>query len=293
MRRMNKAANNWKSVSLRLLGRLLRVSLTIYLVICLGAGLFQRRLIYLPNHFTVEQVDEAAEAAGLKRWRDPSGQAIGLKRISPHQPASGQVLIVYGNGSWSGGCAHYANDIQKVAALDVFILEYPGYADRPGSPSQKSLFRAADQALQLLHTNLPIYLLGESLGSGVAAYLAGTQPDKIAGMILLSPYDRLENVAQQRLPFLPVRLMLIDRFPSEDYLRRYHGPIGIMVDGRDHVVPPVFGRRLYDGYTGPKRLWNFPGGTHITIMEPPSQFWEEVLDFWMTGRNVAKRVLGN
>jgi uncharacterized protein len=123
----------------------------------------------------------------------------------------------------------------------------------------------------------------------VAAYLGGTQPDKIAGMILLSPYDRLGNVAQQRMPFLPVRWMLVDRFPSADYLRSYHGPIGIMIDGRDFVVPPAFGQRLYDGYTGPKRLWKFPGGSHITIMEPPQQFWGEVLDFWMTGSNLAKQ----
>jgi uncharacterized protein len=292
MPRMSKAANDWKSISFRLLGSLLRVSLTVYLVIFLGAGLFQRRLIYFPNHFTSEQVDYLAEAADLERWRDPWGQAIGLKRMSPDQPAIGQVLIVYGNGSWSGGCVGYANDMQNVAALDVFILEYPGYADRPGSPSQKTLFQAADQALQLLPVNPPIYLLGESLGSGVAAYLGGTQPDKIAGMILLSPYDRLANVAQQRMPFLPVRWMLIDQFPSEDYLRSYHGSIGIMIDGRDFVVPPAFGQRLYDGYTGPKRLWEFPGGSHITIMKPKPQFWGEVLDFWMTNRNVAQQTPG-
>ena len=47
-------------------------------------------------------------------------------------------------------CARYADVIQKVAALDVFILEYPGYADRAGQPSQDSLFRAADEGLQLL-----------------------------------------------------------------------------------------------------------------------------------------------
>jgi pimeloyl-ACP methyl ester carboxylesterase len=292
MRRMNKNADNLKTGSLRLLRSLLRVSLTVYLVILLVVGLFQRRLIYFPDHLTGEQVDESAKAAELERWRDPLGQAIGMKRMSPHQPAIGQVLIVYGNGSWSGGCAHYVDDLQNVAELDVFILEYPGYADRPGSPSQASLFHAADQALQLLPASPPIYLLGESLGSGVAAYLGGTQPDKIAGMILLSPYDRLANVAQHRLPFLPARLMLLDRFPSEDYLHSYHGPIGIMIDGRDFVVPPVFGQRLYDGYTGPKRLWNFSGGSHITIMEPRLQFWREVLDFWITSHNDAKQAMG-
>jgi pimeloyl-ACP methyl ester carboxylesterase len=228
----------------------------------------------------VEQVAAIAAETGLERWINSSGRVIGMKRLSPRQPAAGRVLITYGNGSWSAGCAHYADDIQTVAALDVFILEYPGYADRAGSPSQKNIFHAADEALQLMGTNQPVYLLGESLGSGVAAYLAGTHPDKIAGMILLSPYNRLTSVAQEHMLLLPVWLLLADRFPSEKYLRSYHGSVGIVVDGRDKVVPEQFGLRLYDGYAGPKQLWQFPNGDHLSIMESPAKFWGEVMGFW-------------
>jgi len=259
------------------------VCLAVYVLVCIGFASCQRRMIYVPRHFTSEQVDEAAGAARLARWRNPTGQAIGMKRLAFSRPAAGRLLIVYGNGSWTVGCAHYADGIQSVAAFDVFLLEYPGYADRPGSPSQEGIFRAADEALELLGTNQPVYLLGESLGSGVAAYLAGTHPGRITGLILLSPYDRLASVAQGRLPFLPVSLLLVDRFPSLDYLRQYHGPVGIMVDGLDRTVPEKFGLRLYDGYAGPKRLWRFPDGRHISIREPPEQFWGEVLNFW--GRN--------
>lgn len=258
------------------------VCVELYAMACIGCASFQRKLIYFPPHFSAEQVNEAARAAGLERWTNSSGQAIGLKRLSPRQPADSQVLITYGNGSWTVGSAHYADDLQNLKACDVFILEYPGYADRAGSPSQKWIFRAADEALQLLATNKPVYLVGESLGSGVAAYLAGTHPDKIAGLILLSPFNCLTSVAQDHLPFLPVWLILVDRFPSDDYLRHFHGPVGIMVDGRDEVVPEKFGRRLYDSYAGPKQLWKFPDGYHISIMEPPVKFWGEVLEFWKT-----------
>ena len=161
-----------------------------------GCAAFQRRLIYFPPRFRPEQVDQLAQSAKLERWKNTSGQAIGMKRLSPKQPAVGRVLVVYGNGSCATGCAHYADVIQDVSAFDVFILEYPGYADRPGSPSQKSLFRAADEAFQLLATNGPVYLVGESLGTGVAAYLAGTHPDQVAGVILLGAYNRLTDVAQ-------------------------------------------------------------------------------------------------
>jgi len=260
--------------------QILLLCLAVYVLVCLGCATLQRRMIYFPPHKTAEHVDWAAGDARLERWRNPAGQAIGMKRQAGKQPAAGRVLIVYGNGSWTVGCAHYVNDLQNVADLDVYLLEYPGYADRPGLPSQKSLFQAADEALATLDTNQPVYLLGESLGSGVAAYLAGTHPGQIAGLILLSPYDRLTSVAQERMPFLPVSLLLVDRFPSADYLRHFHGPLGVMVDGRDEVVPAKFGLRLYDGYDGPKRLWLFPNCQHVFIGEPPAQFWSEVLDFW-------------
>ncbi len=201
-------------------------------------------------------------------------------------------MIMYGNGSTAVGCQHYVNDIQGVAAFDVLILEYPGYEDRPGSPSQDSLFNAADEAFGLLSTNRPIYLVGESLGSGVASYLTGTYSDKIAGVVLISPFNRLTDVAQNHYPLLPVRLLLADRFPSEKYLRHYHGKVGVTVDGRDTVVPEKFGLRLYNGYDGPKRLWEFPNGGHCEIMEQPSEFWKEAVEFWQTKITAANPIAG-
>jgi hypothetical protein len=252
-------------------------------------AIFQRRLLYFPPVNTSAQVEQMALTAKFERWKDPSGQAIGMKRLSPQQPAEGRVLVEYGNGSCATSCAHYADVIQDVAAFDVFILEYPGYADRPGSPSQKSLFRAAVEAFQLLATNKPVFLVGESLGTGVAAYLAGTHPDKVAGVVLLAPYNRLADAAQFHYPMLPVHLLLVDRFPSEDYLRNYHGPVGVLVAGQDQVVPEKFGRRLYEGYAGPKRLWEFSLGDHGTVMFQPPNVWEQIIAFWQANQPAQKR----
>lgn len=277
---MDKDAKGRKGFARRALSRLLLLGVAAYVAVCLMVALCQRRLIYHPPHFTTEQVEARAKQARLERWRDAAGEAIGFKRLASPQPASGQVLILYGNGGSATGCAHYADDIQGIAALDVFILDYPGYADRAGSPTEHNLYHAADQGLQALATNLPTYLLGESLGTSVAAYLAGTQPNRVAGLVLLSPFDGAVNVAQDRYPLLPARYLLIDRFPSADHLRSYHGPVAVMVDGRDKVVPERFGKRLYDGYAGPKKLWQFPQSGHIRIGEPRAKFWKEVLGFW-------------
>ena len=248
----------------------------------------QRAFIYYPSIFTREQVDQMAQSARLQRWTNSTGQFIGMKRPSPKQPAHGVIMIMYGNGSTAIGCSHYADDIQSVGAFDVFILEYPGYEDRPGSPSQGRLFNAADEAFQMLPADKPVYLLGESLGTGVASYLVGTYSSRIAGIVLLSPFNRLTDAAQNHYPLLPVGLLLMDRFPSDKYLSYYHGDVGIAVDGKDAVVPEKFGLRLYNGYAGPKKLWEFPDGEHCQIMEHPSEFWKEVTAFWQTNPAVAK-----
>ncbi|HEY1662429.1 MAG TPA: alpha/beta hydrolase [Verrucomicrobiae bacterium] len=251
-----------------------------YAALCVLMTVFQRSFIYYPAKYSSTQVDQNARSANLERWTNSAGQPIGFMRRAPKQPAEGSILIAYGNASTATDSAHYADDIQSVAGMDVYILEYPGYEDRPGSPGQTAFFQAGEDALNSLPTNHPIYLLGESLGTGTISYLAGIFSDKVAGIVLISPFDRLASPAQYHYPILPVHLLLFDRFSSVDYLRNYHGKVAIAVDGADEIVPEKFGLRLYDSYSGPKKLWEFRNAGHCQISGSVSEFWNEVIGFW-------------
>jgi uncharacterized protein len=254
----------------------------LYALVCAGCASFQRSLIYAPPKFRPEQADEVAKAEGLEPWNSPQGKRLGWMRLAPNQPAAGRVLILHGNASCAFQCGHYADAIQQAGSYDVFAVEYPGYAGQPGKPSEQSLGEAGSEALQLLSTNTPLYLVGESLGTGVAAYLAGRFPEKVAGVALLAPYNCLAAVGQAHVRILPVRLLLCDRFPAEDYLHNYGGPLAVLVGGHDTVVPERFGRRLYDSYAGPKRLWECPQATHDSLMSQPTSVWKQIIDFWQS-----------
>jgi len=239
----------------------------------------QRRLIYFPPELPPQVVEQQARTDRLEPWRNNKGQNIGWKRLSPTRPAVGQVLILHGNAGSAVYCGHYADSIQQVAPLDVFMLEYPGYSGRPGSPNEHSLYEAAEDGLALLVAPGPVYLLGESLGTGVAAYLAGGHPETVSGLILLAPYNSLVAVGQSKMRIFPINLLMKDRFPAEAHLRNYQGPIAFLVVNDDQVVPAKFGRALHEAYSGPKRLWELPRGNHEAILTQPPEWWREALGF--------------
>jgi pimeloyl-ACP methyl ester carboxylesterase len=280
--------SNARGILFRLIRLLLFALVIFYAGACLLVFTFQRRLLFLPVVRSPALVDQMARSAAMERWTNAAGEFIGMKRLATNQPALGRVLMFYGNASSAVRCSVYADVIQQVAPLNFYVLEYPGYEDRPGAPSRDSLLAAATNALQSLGTNGPLYLIGESLGTGVAAFLAGEFPEKIPGVVLLSPYHRLAEVAQYQYPWLPARWLMLDDFQSENYLHNYHGRVAVMIDGADQVVPAKFGRRLFDGYNGPKKLWEYPNCHHVELGESPATFWKSVVEFCQTNEPVQK-----
>src|SRR5260221_45975 len=113
---MNLNAERNKLVVLNRLLRLLLLACgVVYLAVCIGCASCQRRMIYFPQKFTPQQMDQMAQSANLERWTNAIGEFVGLKRPSPALPVTGQLLIVYGNGSYAAGCAHYSESVQQSA----------------------------------------------------------------------------------------------------------------------------------------------------------------------------------
>jgi uncharacterized protein len=250
-----------------------------YAIVLVSFTLLQRYLIYVPTKLTPELAEQAAAKAGFVPWRNKTGQLMGWK-LPASSASSGSVLIVHGNAGWALNRAYMAMPIHDAAPLDVYILEYPGFGAREGSPGEKSLLLAADEAFENLPENLPAYVVSESLGTGVAAHLAQKYPARVAGLALFVPYDNLASVAANHVPFLPAYFLLWDRFDPAEWLKNYHGPVKVIVAGADEIIPPKLGERLYEGYNGPKILQVIPDAHHNDTMEQSPEWWRAVLDFW-------------
>lgn len=240
-----------------------------YALFVLLVSLFQRKLIYYPERENEPSLQSKATLLGLKPWFDRDKTRIGWHLPCEKKP-SALVLIFGGNA----GHALHRFGLAKLLAnsekffLDVYILEYPGYGSRPGSPSERSLTQAALRAAKLLqeaNPSLPLLLVGESLGSGVACAIATKLNPQPQGLLLITPFDSLISAAKVHYPYLPVSLLLQDQYRSDESLQSYSSKVAILIAGNDTITPPVLGKKLAQAPSGIVLLEEIPNANHNNI----------------------------
>ena len=191
-----------------------------------GCASIERKLLFYPSH--------ATDANGLQPWVKDN-RLIGFSRMV--ESPKNVWLMIHGNG---GQAADRSYAIHCFSNEDsVFILEYPGYGTRSGKPSRKSFNEAAEEAyfeLRQLYPGVPVCVVGESIGSGGASYLASldSPPEKVA---LVVPFDILSLVAKERFPSTIVKLVLRSNWDNVNALSGYDGPVDLFGAKLDTVIP--------------------------------------------------------
>jgi pimeloyl-ACP methyl ester carboxylesterase len=260
--------------------KLVGLAIFIYLVVVLVFALLQRSFIYFPRTQSLDTALASAAHIGGTPWRDADGNWLGWQHGTPG--ARRRVLVMHGNAGQALDRRYWTElfrGLSDSGPWEVSVLEYPGYGPRPGKPSERNLRDTALQAMDLLQAQRhePVLLLGESLGSGVAAHVAAARPDAVAGIVLVTPFAALGAVAQHHMPFLPVALLLRDRFETLDLLSDFDGPLVVVTGGADDVVPEQFALPLKTTHRGKLLHWRQPDAGHNTIdMNPRAQGWREI-----------------
>jgi uncharacterized protein len=205
----------------------------LYVLIILLVYLLQRSMLYFPSHRQV--------SSRLMPWSDGLS-IIGYCRNVPKPQAI--WLMMHGNAGQAADREYVLNLMAETDSL--YVLEYPGYGARPGRPTRESMNRAASEAYQLLRAcnpGIPVCVLAESIGSGPACALASEKmpPNKI---VLAVPFDTLASVGAERMPFLPVRLLLRDGWDNVQELKEYKGSVEIYGAIDDLIIPIHHARTL-------------------------------------------------
>jgi hypothetical protein len=257
---------------------LLKGLLVIYVVLVGSVYLFQRKLQYFPTPDPVP-LPRGEAFQGLREVALPTGDGHRLRGW--YWPGEKPLTLVYfpGNGGNRGDRLDWARDFHRLG-YGLFLLDYRGYGGNPGTPTETGLYIDAQAAVAWLarEPGRKLAYLGESLGSSVAVEMATRAAP--AGLIIQSGFSSAVAVGQHRYPFLPVDLLMKDRFDSMPKIRGLSCPLLSIHGDLDRAVPPSLGRALYEAAPQPKEWLPVPGAAHNDVSGVGGQsYWKKIDDF--------------
>ena len=229
--------------------------LVAYIVIVVFVYFYQRKLLYHPseNNYQDAKIEFDYEEIFIK-----VDDEIKLKSwIVKKDFKKFKTLVLF-----HGNAGHLSNRIYKINELNklninILLISWRGFSGNKGSPTEKNLYQDAKAAIKWLNEqkieNEQIILYGESLGSGVAVEIA--KKNNFNGIILESPFTSIENSAKIYYPYLPVKLLLKDKYDSISKIKMINIPILIMHGKKDDVVPFAMGKELFEKANTPKHSY--------------------------------------
>ncbi|MHB8910482.1 MAG: alpha/beta hydrolase [Syntrophales bacterium] len=254
------------------------VSLIVSLMSLIGCNV-QYSMLYYPDTSVPSPTELSARH--LRFW--PSGPDgyrgfIGTDEI---RNGKGTIIVFHGNAGTAADRVYYTSALGSIG-YRVILAEYPGYGRREGTLGEKSLVADAKASVRLASERYgaPVFLLGESLGCGVAAGAAADAALRIDGLLLITPWDTLLAVAKSHFRYLPVGLFMRDRYDNSENLKAFRKRIAVVGAERDEIVPVRHARELYRSLPGPKRMWTIKGAGHNdwpTVVDLPK--WREYMDY--------------
>ncbi len=252
----------------------------IYAAVVASAFLMQRQLQYFPDRSLVTPAETGLVGVAAESLTTPDGETL----ILWHAPArAGRPTILFFHGN-AGSLADRAQRLAfwQARGFGVAFLSYRGFGGSTGTPSEAGLLADARTAHDFLLAQgvapTSIVAMGESLGTGVAVRLAAERP--LGALILEAPFTSATDVAARAYPFLPVRLLLKDRFASLEHIGAVTAPLLVLHGTADEVIPLAFGQRLFDAANQPKTFRAIEGANHAALFDPA--IWALEADFLAT-----------
>ena len=256
----------------RLIVDLLIVGVLGYLGIAFAMFVLQRNFLYHPDKTPPSreraQLDDMAEV----RLTTADGLAL-LSWYKAAQDGQPTVLYTHGNaGSIEGRGDKVRPYLEQ--GYGLLLVGYRGFGSNPGSPSEDGLYDDARSALAYLNeqgvgaSNIVLY--GESLGTAVAVQMAvemNAADNPAMAVVLEAPFTSIVAVAQGIYPWLPVNLLLRDRYDSLSKIKGIGAPLNIIHGEQDSVVPFRLGQALFEAGRGPKEGVWLPFADHHNVYD--------------------------
>jgi hypothetical protein len=261
---------------LKMLIGIMKVLLLLFVGFSLLLYLFQGKMIFYP---------QPTASANLVRYADREirlqhGDVTLTGWFFNNRIDADHPLVVYYGGNAEDVSLNFC-DLDRFPAWSFLFMNYRGYGQSQGRPSERALF---DDALFIFDRLIVsegidsshVVLMGRSLGSGVAVHVAAKR--RVGRVILVTPFDSLVNVARAHYPIFPVRWLLRHRFDSAALAPGITAPALFLSASHDRIVPPRFADNLLRVWGGPTTAFRIEGTDHNTIETSPV-YWKAIHAF--------------
>ncbi|MGE5390140.1 MAG: alpha/beta hydrolase [Deltaproteobacteria bacterium] len=242
---------------------------------------YQDNMIFSPQPILQAAVDQIAvdysntENVELKMQ---DGTVIRGWIVKNNDPSRQHLLIYFGGNMEE--VSHMVADVQDLQGWSIMLMNYRGYGQSQGQPSEKALFSDAleiyDYSSSRMGKHARIVAMGRSLGTGVAVYLA--QNRRVDGVILATPYDSISSVAQEEYPLVPIRPLIKHPFDSISRAPSIKAPLLMLIATNDTVIPNWHSRELLKKWGGSSQLAVIQGADHGTIIGT-TEYWDAIKGF--------------
>lgn len=242
-----------------------------------GMFLLQRQLQYFPDRHDPAPAELGLVGVDRLTLPAPDGETLVLWFASA-PPGRPVILFLHGNaGSIAARADRFA--FYQAQGFGVAFLSYRGYGGSTGHPSETGLLTDAKTAYDHLRglgiAADHIVLVGESLGTGVAVQTAARNP--VGAVVLEAPYTSAADVARRAYPWVPVSLLMKDKYRSTAHIAAIHAPLLILHGERDATIPFGFGQTLFALANEPKTFLSLGRKGHEALSDPAT--WAEGTTF--------------
>ncbi|MFA9556909.1 alpha/beta hydrolase [Evansella sp. AB-rgal1] len=258
------------------------ITLIVILFIYMAFYFLQDRILFFPQGITDGRTSEIqTEYSNVEEVTLRVDDEISLHGwyIKNEKEPSSPLLIYFGGNAEE--VSHLMDSVTNISTHSVVLINYRGYGKSTGSPGEAAMFSDAlaiyDYMAEKTEINKErISVMGRSMGTGVAVYLAAER--EIDHVILVSPYDSLVNVARDRYPFVPVSLLLKHRFENIDRAPQIESPLLMYIASEDTLIPPAHSERLAEHWKGNNEVIYFEGYDHNNI-QTSNRYWDGIMEF--------------
>ena len=240
----------------------------------------QDRLLYYPQPLLGSPpTPPVGRTLETVQWLSKDNHRLHGWLIRPATTNAPLVIYFGGNAEEVSWQITQAHRYQQYALL---LVNYRGYGRSEGTPSEQALFADAltiydeiGKRADIDHSRIVLH--GRSLGSGVAVHLASQRA--VQGLILTTPYDSIEALAQSHFPAWMVALFLRERYDSLALADRLTVPLLCLIAPQDQIVPNHHSQRLFDAWVGKKKWWSAITGTDHNSISERSAYWDRIGEF--------------